>query len=144
MPALLRSCIKLLPWRIRAATVAMMTATALPVPAPLCNMPPLAADTVMVPVVSLFRQPVTSSELLQVDRVLFLNLFETAYHSLSPLPSRRSGNPSVFQGRRPSRAAWPVLPSALPQELSASPSLSGSGRGRRPGRGRLGGGAAER
>src|SRR6266446_3488431 len=100
---------------------------------PSLTMVPLLSRTVIVPRVSLFRQPASAGD-PHVVLVLFLKLFDTPYHSLSPSPSRKSSRPSVFQGRRPSRTACPVVPAALPQDPSATPSLSVCGHGRSPGR----------
>src|SRR5262249_48657550 len=63
---------------------------------------------VMVPRVSLLRHRVSPGD-AQVVRVLYLKLLDTAYHSRSPSPSRRSGRPRDFHGSRPRRRAW-LLP----------------------------------
>src|SRR6185503_1885539 len=93
---------------------------------PLLITAPALSRTVIVPRASLFRHPV-SPGLLQTVRGLFLKLLETAYHSLSPSPSRRSGRPKRCHGSRP------TAPPA--HGVSAVPSSSKSGQGRSPGRG---------
>ena len=80
---------------------------------------PVVPSTVSSPKASLFRIPVTGE---------FLKVLDTAYHSRSPAPSRRSGKPSDFQGSLPMRVVF------VEHGVSVWPSLLISGQGRVPGR----------
>src|SRR5690606_34419144 len=74
-----------------------------------CRILPALSRMVMVPRVSLLRQPAAPT-VVQPVRVLYLKLLETAYHSRSPSPSRRSGRPRFLHGSRPMRVVCPVVP----------------------------------
>src|SRR6267143_1964839 len=71
---------------------------------PSLTMVPLLSRTVIVPLVSLFRQPASAGD-PHVVLVLFLKLFDTPYHSLSPSRFRPAGRAGREQSATQCRAA---------------------------------------
>ena len=89
---------------------------------------PKGKATVMVPNADCGLMSTHARLAAQLSSPLYF--VETAYQSRSPCPSRRSGRPSVFHGKRPTRCSCPLSPMSEPQVDSAQPSLSRSGHGR--------------